>query len=280
MPFEAEKWSNLQKLAASIVHDDEGASARSWLRFWTQLQPILENWVRSPGFLGRVSARDDYCRDIVLLTWEKLQDNDYNKLRAFFRRRSPPGDSIDSSADAEATARAFSSWLFRVFKNIGIDYMRQLPEYVRRPKGLESGSNGHASSGSDNESDVYWRAVVTLHTQEKPVFRTFTSSATAQQLLEFLDTSIPARQSTAARLYREGNSYQRIAEEIGLADEQDAKRVVRRSLDRLKYRRALEMWTHNYNNDEIARELELDGPQHAHRIINAAKEFLKRRFRT
>ena len=245
------------------------AKSEAWTHFWSLLQPVLERWVRSPGFLGRVSAREDYCRDIVMLAWEKLQDNDYNKLRAYFRRRQ------QSTASRPGKRSAFNAWMFRVFKNIGIDYMRQLPEYIRRVQSKKQRNGGTKQA----KSDEHWRAMVTLHSTEKPIHKTYTSSATARQLLEFLDNSISPRQSQAARLYSEGNSYASIASDIGLANRRDAERVVRRSLDRLKYRRAIELWSQNYKNEEIARELELEGPEHAHRIINAAKELLKRHFR-
>ncbi|MEM9493658.1 MAG: hypothetical protein AAGC55_31200, partial [Myxococcota bacterium] len=187
-----DSWIDLQRLAASVL-DEGDESDTAWSAFWTELQPRLEQWVRNPGFLGRISQRDDYCRDIVLLTWEKLQHNNYNKLRAYFKRHQ------DSRAGSNGNG--FDNWLFRVFKNIGIDYMRKLPEYMRRPH------NGHHPVGSrDDKSDAYWRSVVTLHTQEKAVYTTITGSATARQLLEFLDHSVPERQRTAAQLFRAGAS--------------------------------------------------------------------------
>ncbi len=273
MPHEAEKWSNLERLAATITDGDGPDEGEAWTSFWTILQPMLERWVRSPGFLGRVSAREDYCRDIVMLTWEKLQDNDYNKLRAYFRRQE------QSKSSRPGKRGAFNAWMFRVFKNIGIDYMRRLPEYVRRVPGKKPSDGSASDSSRQAKSDEHWRAMVTLHSTEKPIHKTYTSSATARQLLEFLDESVSQRQSQAARLYEKGKSYADIASDIGLANRRDAERVVRRSLDRLKYRRAIELWSQNYKNEEIARELGLEGPEHAHRIINAAKELLKRHFR-
>lgn len=245
----------------------------AWPRFWGRLQPTLENWVRSPGFLGRISAREDYCRDIVILAWEKLQDNDYNKLRAYFRRHV----DATSRGPSASSYRAFGAWLFRVFKNIGIDYMRRLPEYVRPRNRTRSGSG--KKDTSESESGAHWQALVTLQGDEEPVERSFTSSMTARQLLEFLDTSIPSRQRRAALLYQQGASYDRIGREIGLADHRDAQRVVQRSVDRLKYRRAVELWSQNYSSTEIAQELALQDPQHARRIVKAAQEFLKRHFR-
>lgn len=282
-------------LATAIGETPEGEESAAWAEFWSRLQPTLERWVRSPGFLGRVSARDDYCQDIVMLAWEKLQDNDYNKLRTFFRRRAERRGSAGEQASAEADRRAFRAWLFRVFKNIGIDYMRQLPEFVRRPaqrkkaasgvgdgSGAQSGgrSRRRANSAAERDSsDDYWRAMVTLHSEARPVHASYTSAATAQQLLDFLDQSISPRQRAALELHDRGASDAEIAEAIGLADPRDAQRVVRRSLDRRRYRPALEMWSQNFSNQDIAEALELDDPQHAHRIINAAKELLKRHFR-
>jgi hypothetical protein len=60
----------------------------------------------------------------------------------------------------------------------------------------------------------------------------------------------------------------------------EAERIVARARERLKFRAALELWSHGYGDDEIAARLDLDGPAAADRMIKAAKELLRRSFST
>ena len=271
----------LEALAASVVTEAAIDASRSdtWSRFWRNAQPLLERWVRSHHFLGRLSQREDHRRDIVILTWEKLQDNNYNKLRAYFTRQRANRKAAPAPPRYQRPG-GFESWLFRVFKNIAIDYMRQLPEYMRRPSTVPpSGQESSTGPADQTASNAYWHAVVTLHSGDDLVLGSLSSAATAHELLDFLDSSISPRLRQAAALHQQGKTYQAIARAIGLPDESDAERVVRRSRDRLAYRPAMELWSQNYSDIDIARALGLDGPEHAVRVVKAATELLKRKFR-
>lgn len=266
--MEDNHWENIHALAKAIVTNGDDA----WAPFWLALRPNLERWVRQPQFLGRVSNREDYCSDIVLITWEKLQQNDYNKLRVYFRRQEEDG--------AAPSGNRFKAWIRRVFKNIGIDYMRSLPEFVRSGRS-RSGAEAPQSSepAQDEPSEHYWRIVKTLTTANIAVRDPVTMQTTAHRMLDFLDTSIPTRQLVAVDLYHARMSIEDIASQLGLSDTDEAERVINRSLDRIKYREAVELWSQGFSDEEIARRLELQNARHAYRIINAAKELLKRHFR-
>lgn len=265
--METTDWARLRSLAEHVMEHGDDA----WPPFWLHLSPYLEKWVRKPNFLGRISQREDYCSDIVLITWEKLQQNDYNKIRAYFRR--------EQSTGADTSGARFRSWVYRVFKNIGIDYMRSLPEYVRGGRGRADASRAQAATGSKPPSETYWQSIVTLQSEAFAQRDPVTMETTARRMLEFLDTSIPRRQAAAVALRRAGLTAEDIASKLGLRDAGEANRVIARSRDRLKYRQAVELWSQGFSDAEIARRLELDDAKHAYRLVNAAKELLKRHFR-
>jgi DNA-directed RNA polymerase specialized sigma24 family protein len=265
--METNHWARLRSLADDVMERGDD----SWPPFWLSLSPHLERWVRQPNFLGRVSQREDYCSDIVLITWEKLQQNDYNKMRAYFRRESHSG--------ADPSGGRFKSWMYRVFKNIGIDYMRSLPEYVRGGRHGGGEQTAPATSSSKAASEVYWQSIVTLQSQAFAIRDPVTLETTARRMLDFLDNSIPRRQAAAVELKAQGLGSEEIARELGLRDADEAERVIARSRERLKYRQAVELWSQGFSDTEIARRLELSDARHAYRLVNAAKELLKRHFR-
>lgn len=255
------RWPELLVLAQQVVSRD-GAG---WPEFWSAVSPHITHWVHSPRFLGRVSGRDDCCRDIVLLTWEKLQERNHHRLHQFFARS---GDR-----DPELQANHFRNWLRLVVKRIGIDYQRSLPEYIRSPE-----TQTDSQDPDQSNSGRHWRAIVSLTTRKGARCDANTARTMARELLDFLDDAVPSLQRRAVILTEQGADSQSVAAALGLASASDAQRVLERARDRMKYRRALEMWSWERSNEEIARALDLRGPDHADRIVRAAKRLLQRHF--
>lgn len=273
MQDETIDWDELRALAMSVLRGDDAA----WRKFWLGLTPAMDEWARSPRFLGRITQDEDVRQDIVLSVWEKLQQSDYRKLRAYFQRYGGDSDGRDNER--------FRSWLWRVCKNIGIDHMRKVPEFVRnrrlRPgqdRALPARSSSHAPQKSSAE--MYWHVFETLHSEALVGRDPVTAETLVHRMLEFVDQVIPARQTLAVQLAdEEGLPPDEIARRLGLPSAGAAERAVARSRDRLRYRPALELWCQGYTDAEIADELGWEDPKHAHRIVNSAKELLKRHFR-
>ncbi len=261
---QTERWDTLQALAHQVVSTDQ---ADAWQAFWIKLQPELELWVNSPRFLGRLHRNPEWCRDVVLLMWEKLQQNDCSKLRAYF--------ASQSSGKRPRPKHPFASWLYRVLKNTGIDYMRSLPEYIRHPRKRAQ----EASNSGSLESDDYWRPLVTLHSKAEMQTHSISSEVTARQLLDYLDTSITPRQREIAALYRAGADIAAIARIAGIKNPRTAKTLAEQCYERMYYRQVLELWSQNYTHARIAEVLGLNGSDATARILRAAKALLKRQFR-
>ena len=256
--MESEAWQKLHRLGAEVVAEQSGA----WDSFWLELEPELESLLAKPTFLGRLSGDEDCRRDVLMVAWEKLQDRDYSKLRAFYSSGSTAG---------------FRPWMQRVVKNIGIDYMRALPEHIRLRKPRRGGVT---SSGQAASSQKHWHSIIGLSAVGEPGARdAVTIEGTARKMLEFLETSLPERQRLALRLHEAGESASDIAAALDLKSAAEANRVVARAQDRALQRPAVELWSQGFSDSEIAEALELDGAKHAHRIVSAAKEHLRRYFR-
>ena len=267
---EATEWNELFARGQAVSAGDPGA----YERLWSGLQPVLERWLASPSFLGRISEDREARRDVLVIAWEKLQDNGFARLRSFFER------SEERKADRDPGAR-FRSFLFRVVKNIGIDYVRSLPEHIRlrKPKPKTKPTSETLSSVSPASTAKHWHSIVSLSGDEAGARDPITIRNMARQILEFLDATVPDRLRRAHALYEAGHTPEQIAGDLKLKSPADAERVVTRAQDRLLYRAAIELWSQGYSDTDIAGKLELDDAKHAHRIINAAKEHFKRHYR-
>jgi DNA-directed RNA polymerase specialized sigma24 family protein len=256
-------WDTLESRARTLLAEQD-----RWPAWWAAAAPAVERWVSAPTFSGRIATDEDHRREVVVLTWEKLQERDYAKLRTFFAR---PGDEASTG-----TGRRFRAWLRRVVKNIGIDYLRSLPEFVRKRPAAPSPQQPAASAPSHD----YWLSIVSI-TSNVAVFRDpLDGRAEAQRLLDFLDQEVPARRRLAVEMARAGRTGEEVAQALGLRDVREAARVVARAEDRLKFRPALELWSHGYADEEIAARLGLADGAAAERMIKAAKELLRRSFRS
>ena len=254
-PSSDAEWDDLAVRAHALLVDDRG-----WDAFWESVSPHVERWVASPGFLGRLALDEDHRREVVVQTWEKLQERDLAKLRAFFAR----------PAEGEA-GRRLRAWLRRVVKNIGIDHQRTLPEFVRK--------RGPGPGSPSAPSHDYWRSIVSITSGVAAFEDAGEGRAEAQRLLAFLDDEVAPRRRLAVALVRAGRSLDEVARQVGLRSAREAARVVARAEDRLKFRPALELWSHGFTDDEIATRLELPDGDAAERMIKAAKELLRRAFR-
>ncbi len=255
------EWQQLENLGRSTV----AGAPSAYEQFWVALAPEVERWLAQPKFLGKVCEQPEWQRDILVTVWEKLQDRDHAKLRAYFRmeRRVSAGKQ-----------HPFRGWVRTVVKNTGIDFMRGLPEYIRGRKPRMRAS----VTGAPSEVK-HWRSITGLKTggagQRDPV----TVADAARRMLDFLDENVPQRLRRVAELFAEGKSPEEIARALRLKDGATAERAVCRAHDRLAYRQAVELWSQGYTETEIAEALDFDSAKHSRRVLNAAKELLRRHFK-
>jgi DNA-directed RNA polymerase specialized sigma24 family protein len=256
------EWDALVELARRAARDEE-----MWSSFWTATAPHIERWAAQPGFVGRLAVDDDHRREVVVQSWEKLQERERAKLGAFFAR----GDE-----ELGGQGRRFRVWLRRVVKNIAIDYMRTLPEYVRkRPRvGQPSGPTSNPAPSHD-----YWRSIVSITSNIAVFADPSEGRAEAQRMLDFLEQEVSPRRRLAVEMADAGKTSAEIARRLSLRSAAEADRAVARARDRLKFRAALELWSHGFGDEEIAARLGLEDDAAADRMVKAAKELLRRAFK-
>lgn len=204
-----------QELIEQLVAGVAGGDDAAWPRLWTEIEPQLMQIVMKPRFLGRLSRRDDDCRNIVVEVMSRLRADNYHRLQLYLatRRDNPQ--------------LQFMTWLRVVAKRVGIDYLRGHPDYIDRRREEDRGSSpgewvdaGTLPSGSK------------LRGERPP----YTNRGTAQQLLRYAAGVIPEVQRRALELWVQSESHDEIARALGLGTAGEAERMVRAAIERLRRR--------------------------------------------
>lgn len=208
MPADALADAVLDDLVVRTTAGDE----TSWRHLWAAIEPRLAEMVASPRFLGRLSRREDDRRNIVVEVMARLRADDFHRLHLFL------------DAKRENPRLAFMTWLRVVAKRVGIDYLRGHPEYMDR--------RAHAAASPPGE----WVETETLPpasqlASERPPV---TKRGTAQEMLRYAAGAIPDTQRRALELWIQGEPFAQIAGALRLAGAEDAARMIRAAIERLR----------------------------------------------
>ncbi len=199
----------LETLVVAAAARDESA----WQRLWSATEPQLLRIVAQPRFLGRLGQREDDRRNIVVAVMARLRADHFKRLAMYLEAR------------ATNPRLRFMSWLRVVAKRVGIDYLRAHPDYVRRHE-------------PDASRPGVWIDPATLppasqlRGERPPV----TDRGTARTMLQFAADAIPDDQRRALELWTQSESFEDIARTLGLSTGQQAERMVRAAIERLRRR--------------------------------------------
>jgi DNA-directed RNA polymerase specialized sigma24 family protein len=199
----------LERLVIAAAARDEAA----WQQLWAAVEPPLLRIVAQPRFLGRLGQREDDRRNIVVAVMARLRADQFHRLKLYLdARRANP-------------RLRFISWLRVVAKRVGIDYLRAHPDYVRRHDADASRPGAWVDAGTLPPASQ-------LVGERPPV----TNRGTARALLQFAAGAIPDEQRRALELWAQSESFEDIARVLGLATGQQAERMVRAAIERLRRR--------------------------------------------
>ena len=192
-----------------LVIQAAGGDDVAWQALWSAVEPLLENMIARPRFLGRLGQREDDRRSIVVEVMARLRADGCRRLHSYLATRAAnPSLSIEP-------------WLRVVAKRVAIDYLRAHPDYVDRRREV-----GASAPGKLIEPETL-TASGRLVGERPPT----TDRTMAHQMLE----AAPDDHRRALVLWSQGRSYDDIGKELGAVDGQ---KLVRAAVERMrrKYR--------------------------------------------
>ncbi|MBV8757196.1 MAG: sigma-70 family RNA polymerase sigma factor [Deltaproteobacteria bacterium] len=187
--------------------------AGAWQKLWSAVEPSLSRTVAQPRFLGRLGQREEDRRNIVVAVMARLRADGFHRLQLYLE------------AKHQNPRLRFIGWLRVVAKRVGIDYLRGHQDYLRR-------------HDKDPSTPGQWVDAGTLPPDSQLVGERppVTNRGTAHTMLEFADGAMPPQQRRALELWTRSESFADISTSLGLAGADEAEKMVRAAVERLRRR--------------------------------------------
>lgn len=203
-------WLNaagLATLAGTVPRVVAGDDA-AWKDFVTQLEPHLIALLSRSRTLGPLRHSVDDCRAVMLKVLERLKKDDFRGLRLF-----QPWSVANPTKD-------FGDWIRIVTVNMARDHV--------------SARLGDAERG--NKRMLHTLASILPGDDDRRLaFRPMiTNDQLARELMEYAARALEPVQLRALRLWIEGASFEELAAELDLPRSQDATKLVRAAVARLR----------------------------------------------
>jgi hypothetical protein len=205
--------SGLAALAGYVPRVVGGDDA-AWKELVVQLEPHLIALLRRSRTLGPMRHNVDDCRAVMISVLERMKKDDYRGLRLF-----QPWVAANPEKD-------FGDWIRIVTVNMARDHV--------------SSRLGDAAR-SDDEPPLNKRMLNTLASllpsddDHRLAFRPLiTNDQLARELMEYAVRTLDPVQLRALTLWIQGGSFEELATELDLPRPQDATRLVRAALARLR----------------------------------------------
>jgi RNA polymerase sigma factor (sigma-70 family) len=197
---------------------------------WSTLQAALEPTIlsiarRHSGLRNKSLATNaDDLREVVVATLEKLCRDDFHNLRAYLER---------SSEASDANSDAFDTWIYGAVDYVIRAHLRK--RYGRAPKPSTDESKARPPSKRDLQSHA---GRIEDADTDRSLLETLgmTTKLTVAQIFAHIDRVFDASEVQAMRMYyAEDRTFEEIAQQLGIADDKSAERLVRRLNARLRY---------------------------------------------
>lgn len=195
------------ELARRAAHGD----AAAWGTLLELIWPYLGGFVRASRSMGPLCRSEDHVLNVVTAVIGKLGRDERQGLLLY------------SSWRARNADKGFEDWLRIVTANVVRDYVRhELRDALSRDPAEPS------TTRLLNE----FRTAPILETLgiRPPI----TAAQTARELLQFAEDRLPAEQLSALRAWLEGAEHDEIAQDAGLPEAEDARRLVRAAIATLR----------------------------------------------
>jgi len=205
--------SGLAALAAyvpRVIGGDEAA----WKELVVQLEPHLMALLRRSRTLGPMRHNVDDCRAVMISVLERLKKDDYRGLRLF------------QPWVAANPEKGFGDWIRIVTVNIARDHVSSRLGAAKRaddepPRNKRMLNTLASLLPADDDHRLAFRPLMTNH-------------QLARELMEYAARTLDRVQLRALQLWIEGASFEELAAKLDLPRPQDANRLVRAALARLR----------------------------------------------
>jgi hypothetical protein len=204
--------SDLAALAAYVPQVVAGDGS-AWQELVTKLEPLLIQFLRRNRTLGPMRHNVDDRRAVMVKVLERLKKEDYRGLRLF---------QLWAEANPE---KDFGDWIRIVTVNMARDYVSSRLGFAQRAGDQES----------PNKRMLHTLASLLVGVDQRLAFRpSMTNVHLARELLEYAARALDPLQLRALRRWMDGASFDELAAELRLAAPQDAHKLVRAALARLR----------------------------------------------
>jgi DNA-directed RNA polymerase specialized sigma24 family protein len=181
----------------------------AWTELWQKAEPVVVEVSRRATTAYPIRASEDERRSVVVLTMAKLEADGFRRLRLFLedaeRRNDPAGDEA-----------RFVAWLATVATRVAIDRARQLRPTERAQA---------ASDPIEPGSEITDRRAPDMERR-----------ATARGVLQSARHELTPAQFDALVAWLVGDDATEIARRLELANANEAERLVRSAVKRLRDR--------------------------------------------
>jgi hypothetical protein len=204
--------ARLEELVERTVEGDDAA----WRELWLAMEPTL--WAITSCFrlTSQLSRSDDERHNIVVQIMGQLRADDFRRLRLF-------------RASGEVT-RSFRAWLGVVAARSAISYVRGHAEYL-----------GPDDAGNDGDDGRHrWVELVPMTAEPAELTVDPLRKLEGQSLLTRARAQLRREQHEALVLWLHGSDRREIVRALRLDDDDEAERLVRSAIKRIRDRLARE----------------------------------------
>jgi hypothetical protein len=205
--------SGLAALAGYVPRVVGGDDA-AWKELVGQLEPHLIALLRRSRTLGPMRHNVDDCRAVMISVLERMKKDDYRGLRLF-----QPWVAANPEKD-------FGDWIRIVTVNMARDHVSS-----------RLGDAARSDDGPPRNKRMLNTLASLLSSDDDPrlAFRPLnTNDQLARELMEYAVRTLDPVQLRALTLWIQGASFEELAAELDLPRPQDATRLVRAALARLR----------------------------------------------
>lgn len=241
--------STCRALIVTIVEDPATQRAAAWQSLLVRVSPHVEKWASQSRLLRRWRLTSpDEAREVLVLVIERLMRDDYRNLRAFLERpgRAPErahgdADSIaalsslldiaeqpDETSKDDVTGTPLRAWLKRLVEYVIRDHL-----YARLGR-ADSKRAAEGRTKRDLHTDAKPIAPSDIGVVRPPMTDVLTLRKIAEAVEAYAEQRLTPQQWQAVRMRRDDASFPEIAEALALASPDDARKLVRSGIERLR----------------------------------------------